>query len=133
MYAFLELISFLFFLALAGLEAPRPSVSCQTDTSSFVAPKPSDAESKLKALTVKYESLENNYRETKEALVRSKEELTQLRDEIESSRKHTAHIEEELIKAQNTPKVIPTTVSSPEKMTAATDEEVPPRCHLLMC
>ena len=59
MYAFLELISFLFFLALAGLEAPRPSVSCQTDTSSFVAPKPSDAESKLKAEKFLYENQDN--------------------------------------------------------------------------
>ena len=73
-------------------------MSSQTDVSSFEEPKASDAELKLSATVVEYENLRKKYMEIETALIKSEEEVVRLKDEMEYSRKHTTHIEEELVK-----------------------------------
>ena len=101
-------------------------MSCQTDVSSFEEPKASDAELKLSATVVEYENLRKKYMEIETALIKSEEEVVKLKDEMEYSRKHTKHIEEELIKAQSAPKFHPVAVPSPEKTSVTENESISP-------
>ena len=97
------------------MNAPKLSSSCQTDESSFAEPQKSEAEFLSEATALENEKLKTKC-ETLESSIDSKfQEIKRLKSELELSRKHCAHMEEELIKITSVPKPVAAAVLSPQR------------------
>ena len=105
---------------LAQTQAPKPTSACQTDESSFVK---SDAELRLGALNSENKVLKDKCLALERDADSQTFEIKRLAAEIESSRKHTAHMEEELMKATSIPKHL--SVASPKRSETLNEQSFP--------